>query len=223
MIPPLTAALDQLFGAANTPAWATNILLDSLNRGIPAQSDGILLTARLAAAPTTLSRLAATDSPVQTRAAELLAHLRWPGHEDDAATQVVPLTEGEQLLFENGRAVFMGICAGCHQPSGLGLKGLAPSLVNSKWVAADERALARIVLHGKVREGSVMPPLAALDDGSLAGALTFIRRSWGHGFDPVDPGVIARARAETVARTEPWNDKQLTQFIEEAKAARKSD
>ena len=83
--------------------------------------------------------------------------------------------------------------------------------------------MARIVLHGKASENLIMPPLAALDDESLAGALTFVRRSWGHGFDPVDPAVIARTRRETAGRAEPWNDKQLTQFLEEAKAARKSD
>jgi len=218
-----TAALDQLFGAANVPAWSTDVLLDSLKQIIPGQSDGTLLTARLAATPTTLSRLAGTDSPVRARATNLIAHLRWPGHEGEAAAPVTPLTPAQTQLFEKGRTVFTTICAGCHQPTGLGLKGLAPALVNSTWVAGDERALARIVLQGKTREGSVMPPLAALDDESLAGALTFIRRSWGHGFDPVDPTVIARARGETAGRAEPWSDKSLTQFLEAAKPARKSD
>jgi mono/diheme cytochrome c family protein/glucose/arabinose dehydrogenase len=217
-----TAALDQLLGADNAPAWATAALLDSYEAIIP-KRDKELLFARLAAAPTALARLAATDSSARARATDLLAHLHWPGHEGEAAAKAAPLTPDQEKLFEKGRTVFTTICAGCHQPTGLGLKGLAPSLVNSSWVAGDARALARIVLQGKSREGSVMPPLAALDDESLAGALTFIRRSWGHGFDPVEPAVIARARAETAGRTEPWNDKQLTQFTVESQAARKSD
>ncbi|MES1194985.1 MAG: cytochrome c, partial [Opitutus sp.] len=188
-----TAALDQGFGAANAPAWASAVLLDSLKDIIPVRSDGTLLTARLAAAPITLAKLAATDSPLRARATELLAHLHWPGHEGAAVAKAAPLTPDQEKLFEKGRVIFTTICAGCHQPTGLGLKGLAPALVGSKWVAGDERALARIVLQGKSREGSVMPPLGALDDESLAGALTFVRRSWGHGFDPVDPAVIARA------------------------------
>ena len=208
-----TAALDQLFGATTAPAWATAALLDSLKQIIPAQTDGTLLFARLAASPTALTKLAATV-PVGARATELLAHLHWPGHEGEAAAKVVPLTTAQTQLFEKGRVIFTTICAGCHQPTGLGLKGLAPALVNSKWVAADERALARIVLQGRASENLIMPPLAALDDESLAGALTFVRRSWGHGFNPVDPAVIARARKETVGRAEPWTEKSLAKFLE---------
>jgi len=218
-----TAALDRLFGAVTSPTWGTDCLLESLKHVIPAQSDGKLLTARLAAVPTSLSRLAAVDSPVRARAAELLAHLHWPGHEGEAAAKVAPLTAAQAQLFEKGRVIFTSICAGCHQPTGLGLKGLAPSLVNSQWVAGDERAVARIVLQGKTSENLIMPPLQSLDDESLAGALTFVRRSWGQGFDPVDPAVIARARRETAGRTEPWNDKELTKFLEADPVVRKSD
>ena len=211
------AVLDQLFAGATAPAWSTTVLLDSLKQIIPGQSDGTLLFARLAAVPTTLIKLAASDSPIRARATELLAHLHWPGHEGAAATKAIPLTPDQGKLFEKGRVVFTTICAGCHQPTGLGLKGLAPALVNSKWVAADERALARIVLQGRASENLIMPPLAALDDESLAGALTFVRRSWGHGFDPVDPAVIARARQETAGRVEPWTEKSLAKFLEESR------
>jgi len=187
-------------------------------REIIPKSDNKMLFARLAAVPNELIRLgAAADSPVRTQASELLAHLHWPGNEGEAAAKVVPLTAGQQVLFEKGRVIFTTICAGCHQPTGLGLKGLAPALVNSKWVASDERALARIILQGRASENLIMPPLAALDDESLAGALTFVRRSWGHGFDPVDPAVIARARQETAGRVEPWTEKSLAKFLEESR------
>ena len=134
-----------------------------------------------------------------------------------------PFTSEQQKLFEKGREVFATICAGCHQPTGLGLKGLAPSLVTSQWAVGDERALARIVLQGKASEGLIMPPLAALDDESLAGALTFIRRSWGHTASPVDTAAIARARQETAGRAEPWSDKELAKIRDAASVAPESN
>lgn len=210
-----TAALDSLFSKADATSWVGEILLDSLKSAVPVQSDGAVLSARLAAAPNSLLRVSNSNSTLRTRATDLLTHLRWPGHEAAVAT-VAPLTPAQEKLYEKGRTIFMGICAGCHQPTGLGLKGLAPALVNSRWVAGDERALARIVLQGKMREGAIMPPLQSLDDESLAGALTFIRRTWGHGFAPVDPAAISRARAETAGRAEPWSDKELAKLREPA-------
>lgn len=197
---------------ASEPARA--VLIESLKRIIPKRDDELLFT-RLTAAPTALEKIANDGaSPLAAQAKELLAHLRWPGNEGPAVV-VQPLTPEQQKLFDKGHEVFMGICAGCHQPTGLGLQGLAPALVNSKWVAGNERALARIVLQGKMREGAIMPPLGALDDESLAGALTFVRRSWGHGFAPVSVETIARARAETAGRVEPWTDKDLAKISDE--------
>jgi glucose/arabinose dehydrogenase/mono/diheme cytochrome c family protein len=206
------AQLDRLLDAASAPGLAATTLLTSLKQAVPRQSDGQLLSAHLAAAPNALVRLAATDSPDGARAKELLPHLSWPGHENE--TKAAPLTAEQQVLFEKGRTIFTTICAGCHQPNGQGLKGLAPSLVTSKWVAGNERALARIVLQGKLSENLIMPQLQALDDESLAGVLTFVRRSWGHGFDPVAPAVIAQARTETAGRAEPWTEKDLAKFLE---------
>ena len=203
--------LDQLLGAAEAPAWAGEVLLASLKALVPVRSDGKVLTAHLAAAPTTLIRLASTDSPQRERATALREHLNWPGNEAQVVV-ATPLTPEQQKLFDKGREVFATICAGCHQPTGLGLKGLAPSLVTSQWAVGDERPLARIVLHGKASEGFIMPPLAALDDESLAGALTFIRRSWGHTSAPVDTAAIMRARQETAGRAEPWTDKELAKI-----------
>jgi glucose/arabinose dehydrogenase/mono/diheme cytochrome c family protein len=200
--------LDQMLGTAEAPAWAGEVLLESLKALVPVRSDGKVLTAHLAAAPATLLRLAATDSPQRERAATLREHLNWPGNEAKVVT-AAPLTPEQQILFDKGREVFATICAGCHQPTGLGLKGLAPSLVTSQWAVGDERPLIRVLLQGKASEGLIMPPLAALDDESLAGALTFIRRSWGHASDPVSPAAIARARQETAGRAEPWTDKEL--------------
>ena len=58
-----------------------------------------------------------------------------------------PLTAEEQSLFEKGKTQYATLCAACHQPTGQGLAGLAPSLVYSRWVLGDPRVLARIVLN----------------------------------------------------------------------------
>jgi mono/diheme cytochrome c family protein/glucose/arabinose dehydrogenase len=216
------AKLDQLLGAADAPAWATDCLLESLRAIIPIQSNKQLLTARLSVVPHALLRLAAADSPHRERAVLLRNHLRWPGNEERAVA-AVPLTPAGEQLFAKGKEVYASICAGCHQPTGLGLPGLAPSLVTSQWVPGDERVLARIVLQGKMREGAVMPPLGSLDDESLAGALTYIRRSWGHGFAEITTEAIVRARQETAGRAEPWTETELAKVRDAVSVAPESN
>ena len=60
-----------------------------------------------------------------------------------------------------------------------------------------------------------MPPWkAALDDDSVAGVLTFVRRSWGHEADPILPAVVAEARKETTGRDEPYSDADLEELAQ---------
>src|SRR5439155_16467868 len=82
---------------------------------------------------------------------------------------IVPLTEPQQKLFETGRTVYTSLCAACHQPTGAGMEGLAPALLDSEWVLGNQDVLSRIVIHGlggpiKVNGRAVsleMPPLGA--------------------------------------------------------------
>ena len=119
-----------------------------------------------------------------------------------------PLTPAEQLQFDQGKVTF-ALCAGCHQPDGRGQEGLAPPLVGSRWANADPTLAAAIVLKGKERNGLVMPPLEALDDNSLANALTYVRRSWGNTASAVSPETIATARKAHAQRSAPWTDADL--------------
>jgi len=96
-----------------------------------------------------------------------------------------------------------------------GARGLAPSLLYSRWVLGDSRVLARIVLCGKSQENLIMPPWkTALNDEAIAGVLTFIRRSWGQDADPVTVATVAEARAETAKRDEPWSDADLEELVQ---------
>jgi mono/diheme cytochrome c family protein len=104
-----------------------------------------------------------------------------------------------------GRAIFLKICAACHQRDGAGKDGVAPPLAGSEWVrASGGQRLVRIVLNGlngpiEVQGRTwnlVMPPWRDnLDDEQIAVVLNFIRSQWG-GPSPaaIRPELAAAAR-----------------------------
>lgn len=128
-----------------------------------------------------------------------------------------PLTSGEQAQFDMGKILYTGVCAGCHQPNGAGLDGIAPPLIDSEWVTGSPDRFARIVLHGvrgyitvKGRRYQLdMPPLGALGDEPIAAVLTYLRREWGHGADPVSADFVKGVREKESGRTDSWTEKEL--------------
>jgi mono/diheme cytochrome c family protein len=213
---PRIEGLLSLAGNASVPAWTRTALLDGVLRIIPKTSDGKMLMASLPAEPTALIALAAQkDSPDSARAEKLLPFLKWPGKPGLATVAVSELTPAQKVLFDKGQVQYSTVCAACHQPNGQGLPGLALPLVNSRWVLGDDRALARIVLCGKAQENLIMPPMRAFDDETLAGVLTFIRRSWGHEAAPVSVATVAEARAAVAKRDEPWTDSDLDELVQD--------
>jgi mono/diheme cytochrome c family protein len=128
------------------------------------------------------------------------------------AANTRPLTLEEKKRFEAGKSMYEATCLACHQQHGMGQPGLAPPLVGSEWVAGSDKRLVRIVLNGlrgpiKVKGESFeldMPALGVLDDEQIAGALTYIRREWGHGFEPVTPATVKKVREETASREDAW-------------------
>jgi mono/diheme cytochrome c family protein len=211
--------LDNFINAVRHPLWARLAALDGLERYIPHNKERKLLMASLPVEPKALQAVAArkANDPAGGRADELLAHLKWPG-KPGTTTAAIALTPEQQALFNEGRTNFANICAVCHQPNGQGQSGLAPALVNSRWVQGDPRALARIVLQGRATENLIMPSLKGLDDRMLASILTYIRQSWGHNSPPIGPEVIAQARKETAGREEPWSETELNELFPEAPA-----
>ncbi len=204
-----------IIGAEVTPEWARVPMLAGVRHFLPKSPDGKPFPAGIPVEPKALIALAERKgSPAAPIATQLLTHLRWPGRPGGVST-ARPLSADEQKLFEQGQAQFAALCAACHQPNGQGLAGLAPSLIYSKWVIGDPRVLARIVLNGKTQENLVMPPWkAALDDGSIAAVLTFLRRSWGHEAEPVPLAVVAEARKDTATREEPFSDADLQELVQ---------
>lgn len=211
----INEALARLAPKSATPEWGQSAMLKGIERFLPKTPEGKSVAAMLPAEPVALLTLAKNDTAAGNYAAKLIDLLQWtgkPGMENEASAIADRLTPAQKALFEKGSVQFAAICAGCHQPRGEGMVGLAPQLLYSRYVLGSERALARIVLSGKEKEGRVMPGLRTLDDESLAAVLTYIRQSWGHNAPPIEPATIAKVRRETGNREEPWTDDELQAF-----------
>jgi len=162
----------------------------------------------LDALPAALESAAKSPEPEVARAAiELKGRLVWPGKFGAAPP---PLTAAEKQLLEKGQVAYTTICATCHQPDGRGREGVAAPLIDSPWVLGPDEFLARIVLKGKTGKTNVtMPPLEMLSNETLASALTYIRRSWGHTAPPVSPSTIDRMREAIILRSQPYTESEL--------------
>jgi len=151
-----------------------------------------------------LQHLASVEDPLErAKAEELWASIMWPGRTDLEGVPVPrALTAAETALVAQGRQVYATICAACHQSSGRGEAGKAPALRDSPRVLGDARVAARIVLGGL--DGSIGMPAWNGSDADIAAVLSYVRREWGHGADPVGLEAVAQARVDSAARTKPW-------------------
>ncbi|ODS15766.1 cytochrome c oxidase subunit II [Pseudoalteromonas tetraodonis] len=111
--------------------------------------------------------------------------------EADAALldQVVPKEE----LMALGEQVYMASCAACHQPTGLGLPGVFPTLKGSPIVIGDIKGHIDILLHGK--PGTAMQSFAKqLSIKQIAAVITYKRNAWGNDTgDVIQPSEIQAA------------------------------
>jgi mono/diheme cytochrome c family protein len=144
--------------------------------------------------------------------------IHWPGQPGYVPPPPPrPLTADELQRFESGRQVYTATCAQCHKPDGLGQDGLAPPLIDAEWAVGVPEAPVRIVLHGLRGPINVggraynleMPALRLLSDQQIADALTYIRRSWDHGADPIPAELVTKVRSETEGRQDSWTQSEL--------------
>jgi putative membrane-bound dehydrogenase-like protein len=152
-----------------------------------------------------------SNGAVRARALKLAASLAQAEKDVAAAGKKAVVLNAEQTkTYEAGKEVF-ALCAACHQPTGTGLPGLAPALVDSQWVAGTPELLIRILLNGK--EGTpgfpgTMPPVA-LSNEQVAAVLTYVRNSWGMHFGAVEASTVDGVRKATARRSRPWTDAEL--------------
>lgn len=169
--------------------------------------------------PSAMAKLQAamTDKEGAAALAGLNERVVWAGKPGAPKPPVVtPLTAAQAAAFERGKTIFAGLCAGCHQPHGYGLDGLAPPLVDSEWVIGKPDVLARIVMNGlggpvKVSGRTwdlTMPPMAQLNDDDLAAVLTYVRREWEHTASPVD-GKFVKALRDQYSAHASWTADEL--------------
>lgn len=171
---------------------------------------------KLDAAPTALASLLAGPK-TKSLAGKIDRQLTWTGKAGAVEVKVVPLTPDQQALFAKGKAIYATLCGACHQPTGAGMAGLAPPLLNSEWALGPADRAIRIVLGGLTGPIEVagtkwqleMPGLPILSDEDVAGTLTYIRREWEHTDSAVSPQEVATVRAATKGRTKPWTAEEL--------------
>lgn len=112
----------------------------------------------------------------------------------------------------DGKLIYTGKCAGCHQGTGAGVAGVFPPLAGSEWVTGDEKILTHILLHGingeievkgNVYKG-VMPAWGMLSDDEIAGVITYIRSDWGNTATAVTAATVKEQREATKDQTGPY-------------------
>jgi mono/diheme cytochrome c family protein len=197
--------LDRLFHRIRTeerPRWQRVALLTGI------RASGVR---RIAGLPSELEAASKSSDPeIRQGAEELLTRFVWPGK---FAAGSAPLSDAEKELVAKGRAAYESVCAACHQVNGRGLAGVAAPLVDSPWVLGSDRILARIVLKGKIGTSpAAMPALEMLPNETLAAALTYIRRSWGHEAPPVAVSTVGQMRRAVIVRSQPYTDQELKEL-----------
>jgi mono/diheme cytochrome c family protein/glucose/arabinose dehydrogenase len=183
------------------------------------KSTAIVRRVRMPAEPKGLSSLvASSNKKISDPAKRVVAVMSWPGKPGDTTPPLRPLTESQQKLYEAGKVVFVQLCASCHQPTGLGMAGTAPPLVDSPWLLGPKSRPVRIVLnglHGPITVGKKsvdleMPGLKVLTDDQIASVLTYLRREWGHESDPIEIDTVTGIRKETAERGDlQWTAEEL--------------
>jgi mono/diheme cytochrome c family protein/glucose/arabinose dehydrogenase len=226
----LPAALLRCVFAERKPARVAQAL--AVVAGLPLRSQQVTLLGSLATHPTVtakrpikldaepaaLAKLSKSKDAAMVKAlAWFKSTVVWPGKPGVVVPTTKALTNDEQMLFDNGRQTYAGLCAACHQPTGKGLEGLAPPLADSEWVLGEPERIVKVVMHGlrgpiKVKGLNYsydMPAAGFLSDEQIAGVLTYVRREWDHEASPVSVDLVKKIRAETKGRTDAWTEPEL--------------
>ena len=226
----LPAALLRCVFAERKPARVAQAL--AVVAGLPLRSQQVTLLGSLATHPTVtakrpikldaepaaLAKLSKSKDAAMVKAlAWFKSTVVWPGKPGVVVPTTKALTNEEQMLFDNGRQTYAGLCTACHQPTGKGLEGLAPPLAESEWVLGEPERIVKVVMHGlrgpiKVKGLNYsydMPAAGFLSDEQIAGVLTYVRREWDHEASPVSVDLVKKIRAETKGRTDAWTEAEL--------------
>jgi len=133
-----------------------------------------------------------------------LTILKWV--EDGAPRGVAPppvIAKTKNEMIEQGRQIFVTICASCHRPNGQGLPNVFPPLAGSDFLNANKDQAIRTVIFGRHGElvvngqkfNNTMPQLP-LTDQDIANVLTYVYNSFGNSGLEVAPAEVKALRAQ---------------------------
>lgn len=132
-------------------------------------------------------------------------------------------TPAQLKQMKAGEATYQTLCAACHGADGKGMPmvgaapgtRLAPALAGSKTLLGHKSGAIYVQLHGligdidgKKYEGQMIS-MATNDDAWIASVLSYVRNSFGNHASFVSPEDVAKLRAATKARTQPWTIAEL--------------
>ncbi len=119
---------------------------------------------------------------------------------------------------ELGKTVYMQVCVACHQPSGLGLPPVFPTLSKTEYVSGSPERFAAMILKGVMgpitvngqQFNNIMPPQeAVLTDEKIAAAISYVRSSFGNSSPAVAAEVVAAARKKFADKKTSWTEAEL--------------
>ncbi|WKE67414.1 cytochrome c oxidase subunit II [Gallaecimonas kandeliae] len=93
--------------------------------------------------------------------------------------KLLAMNKSMDELMTEGKRLYEGHCAMCHQPTGEGLPGAIPALKGSPVTTGDVKEHMRVVLNG--RTGTAMQAFGKqLGLSELAAIITYERNAWGN-------------------------------------------
>ena len=119
---------------------------------------------------------------------------------------------------ELGKTVYMQVCVACHQPTGMGLPPVFPTLSKTEYVSGSPERMAAMVLKGVMgpitvngqQFNNIMPPQeAVLTNEKIAAAITYVRSSFGNSSPAVSAEVVEAARKKFLDKKTPWTEAEL--------------
>jgi mono/diheme cytochrome c family protein len=108
-----------------------------------------------------------------------------------------------QASMARGKQVYLQVCLACHMATGVGVEGMNPPLIKTKFVLGDKPTLVKIVLNGMKGNmdidgdtyHGVMAAHSDLTDLQIADVLTYVRNSFGNKASAVTPAQVKAIRA----------------------------
>lgn len=136
------------------------------------------------------------------------------------------LVDDAQLLHK-GQTVFEQVCFACHgyDATGMPLEGgdanatIAPPLAGSRTVNGPAAGLLTVLLHGLAgpvdgkNYTAQMVPMGANNDEWVAAIASYVRNSFGNSASVVHPDDVARMRAATQVRAQPWTLEEIANLL----------